>query len=92
MTRRLRLPCLYLFLFLSGFAGLGYQMVWTRMFAVGLGHEIVAVLAVVAAFFAGIALGAWALDGRISHSRHPGAWYAALEGVIGLWSLARSSS
>ena len=36
----------------------GYEIVWTRLFAVGLGHEIPAVLAVVAAFFSGLALGA----------------------------------
>jgi Spermidine synthase len=79
---------LHIFLFLSGAAGLGYQMVWTRMLAVGLGHEIVAVLAVVAAFFAGVAVGAWVLDGRISRSLRPGRWYAGLEATIGLWSLA----
>lgn len=82
-----RIP-LYLFLFLSGAAGLGYQMVWARMLSVGLGHEIVAVLAVVAAFFAGVALGAWGFDARISRSRRPGRWYAALEATIGVWSLA----
>lgn len=88
MNRRLSLSPLYLFLFLSGAAGLGYQMVWTRMLAVGLGHEIVAVLAVVAAFFAGVALGAWGLDARMGRSPRPGRWYAALEATIGLWSLA----
>jgi spermidine synthase len=78
---------LYAILFLSGFAGLGYEMVWTRMLAVGLGHEVVAVLAVVAAFFCGMALGAWALDGKVSRSARPGRWYALLELAIGLWSL-----
>lgn len=73
--------------FLSGIAGLGYQIVWTRMFTVGLGHEIPSVLAVVAAFFAGLALGAAALDRRVSRSRVPGRWYAALETAIGLWAL-----
>ena len=33
--------------FLSGAAGLGYEIVWTRQFSVGLGHEYVSVLAVV---------------------------------------------
>jgi spermidine synthase len=79
---------LYLFLFLSGFAGLGYEMVWTRMLSVGLGHEIVAVLAVVAAFFSGMALGSFSLDGSVSRSSRPGRWYAALEAVVGIWSLA----
>lgn len=77
-----------LMLLLSGFAGLGYQIVWIRMLSIGLGHEVFAVLAVVAAFFAGLALGAVALDGRIAKSRRPGLWYAGLEIVIGLWTLA----
>jgi len=58
------------------------------MLAVGLGHEMPAVLAVTAAFFAGIALGAWALDRRVSVTAHPGRWYAVLEMVIGVWGLA----
>ena len=79
---------LYLLFFLSGAAGLGYEIVWTRMFAVGLGHEIVSLLAVVSAFFAGFAVGAWALDKRVSSSRTPGRWYAGLEIGIGLWAIA----
>jgi len=74
-------------LLLSGAAGLGCQMVWTRMFSLGLGHEMPAVLAVVAAFFGGLALGACALDGRVSRSARPGRWYAALELVAGAWCL-----
>jgi spermidine synthase len=81
---------LYLFLFLSGFAGLGCEIVWTRMLSAGLGHEIIAVLAVVAAFFAGLALGARVLDRSISKSSCPGRWYAGLEAVIGLWALVLS--
>ena len=79
---------LYLLMLASGFAGLGYEMVWTRMLAVALGHEIVAVLAVVAAFFTGLGIGALALDGRIRRSTRPARWYAALEALIGLWALA----
>ncbi len=73
---------------MSGFAGLGYQIVWTRMLAIGLGHEVHAVLAVVAAFFAGLAVGALALDRAVARSRRPGLWYAGLEALIGLWTLA----
>lgn len=82
---RRRVRVIYVICLLSGAAGLGYQMAWARMFAIGLGHEMPSVLAVVAAFFGGLALGAWALDGRVSRSRHPGRWYAGLEAVIGLW-------
>lgn len=73
---------------MSGFAGLGYQVIWTRMLSAALGAEALAVLAVVAAFFAGLAVGALVLDRRIAASRRPGLWYAALEVVIGLWTLA----
>ena len=57
------------------------------MLSVGLGHEYIAVLAVVSAFFCGMALGAWRLDGVISRSHRPGSWYAGLELTIGIWSL-----
>ncbi|MHC5005590.1 MAG: spermidine synthase family protein, partial [Planctomycetota bacterium] len=74
--------------FFSGVAGLGYEIVWARMFGAGLGHEMPGVLAVVGAFFAGLALGAWALDGIVSRSRYPGRWYAALELLIAAWAVA----
>jgi spermidine synthase len=71
----------------SGFAGLGYQVVWTQQGALWLGHEAAAVLAVVAAFFGGLGLGALLLGQRIEHSPHPARWYAACEALIGAWSL-----
>jgi spermidine synthase len=71
----------------SGFAALGYQIVWTQQGALWLGQEIAAVLAVVGAFFGGLALGAWALGARIERSAQPTRWYAACEAVIGLWGL-----
>ena len=40
----------------SGFAGLGYEIVWTRVLSVALGTEMMAVLGSVAGFFAGLAL------------------------------------
>lgn len=81
-------PVLYGLFFLSGAAGLGYQIVWARAFALGLGHELPGVLAVVSAMFAGLSLGSLVLDRRISTSRRPDLWYVALEAVIGLWALA----
>lgn len=71
----------------SGVAGLGYQVSWLRQFSVGIGHELPSAMAVVSAFLAGLALGAFLLDKRISASARPGAWYAGLEVGIGLWSL-----
>lgn len=71
----------------SGFAGLVYQIVWTQQLGVWLGHEIVSVLAVVAAFFGGLALGAWRCGAWIARSARPGRDYALLELTIALWAL-----
>ncbi|MEM7252497.1 MAG: spermidine synthase [Pseudomonadota bacterium] len=87
MGHRLALFSVTFALTLSGAAGLGYQIVWTRTLGVGLGHEIIGLLAVVTAFFAGLALGAWWLGRKIRASRVPGRWYVGLEIAIGLWGL-----
>jgi len=71
----------------SGFAGLGYEIVWTRSLANSLGHELVGVLGVLAALFAGLALGSAVFGRRIAVSPNPGRWYAGLEVAIGLWAL-----
>ena len=73
---------------LSGFAALAYQVVWTQQGTVWLGHEAGAVLAVIGAFFGGLALGAFALGRRVEASATPARWYAVCELVIGAWSLA----
>lgn len=75
----------YLLFGISGACALGYELVWTRQFGMRLGHELPGVLSVVAAFFGGVSLGAFALDKRVSRSPNPGLWYAGLELVIGLW-------
>ena len=74
--------------FVSGFAGLGYQIVWTQQQALWLGHEAAAVLAVIAAFFGGLAVGALWLGPRIVRSGQPARWYAGCELTIAGWSLA----
>lgn len=71
----------------SGFASLGYQIVWTQQAGAWLGHEAGALLSVVAAFFGGLGLGAWVLGRRAERSAVPARWYAVLELVVGAWSL-----
>ncbi len=81
---------LHLLFFLSGAAALGYQLVWAKMFSTGLGHEMPAVLAIIAAFMAGMALGAWGLDRFIPRDARAGRWLAGLEAVIGGWAVLAS--
>jgi spermidine synthase len=71
----------------SGFAGLGWQIVWTQQAGLWLGHEAAAVLAVVAAFFGGLALGALLLGPRVERSAHPARAYALCEAAVALWGL-----
>ena len=82
------LPLLFL---LSGFCGVGYQLVWTKQFTAGLGHEMPALLAVMSAFFAGLALGGWKLDRAIARSDNPQRTYALLEFAIGGWALVSAT-
>lgn len=72
----------------SGFAALGYQIVWTQQASLWLGHEAAGVFAVVAAFFGGIAIGALVLGPRIERSASPWRWYAGCELLIAVWSIA----
>lgn len=73
---------------LSGAAALAWQMVWTVQLGAAVGHEIVAVLAVLAAFFGGLALGAQWLGAAVARSRWPGRWYAGCEVLLACWGLS----
>lgn len=84
-ARGVGLPALAL-VFCSGAAGLVWQMVWTAQLGVALGHEMAAVLAVVAAFFGGLAVGAALLARAIERSPHPARWYIALEATVAVWA------
>lgn len=76
----------YPLMFASGFAGLGYELVWVSMLGAGLGHEVAAVLAVIAAFFVGMSLGGLLLGPRIDRTTAPALWYIGLELVIAVWA------
>jgi len=76
-----RLAILTLF-FLSGFAGLMYEVVWSRMVTYRFGATLDAVTTVLVAFMGGLALGAWLLGPVIDRSRRPLALYGWLEVAI----------
>jgi spermidine synthase len=74
----------------SGMAALIYQVAWTRLFTLELGHTVAASSTVLAAFMGGLALGAWAIRG-LSQTVAPARRlqiYAALEIAIALLALA----
>ena len=49
----------YLLLFLSGAAGLIYEIAWSRQLGLLFGHTVHAAAVVLGAYFAGMALGYW---------------------------------
>src|SRR5262245_9291632 len=76
--------------FVSGAAGLLYEVVWSKQLAYLLGSSTHAVATVVAAFLGGLALGARFLGGPLARRGSGGQVYAALEvgvGLLGLLSL-----
>ena len=72
----------------SGAAALIYEVTWTRLLTLQMGHTVAATSTVLAAFMGGLALGAW-LAGRfpVAQSRRLYT-YAALEGAVALVAVA----
>jgi len=71
----------------SGAAALIYEVAWTRLFTLELGHTVAASSTVLAAFMGGLALGAW-LAGRFPpRPNHRLQMYAALESFIALLAI-----
>lgn len=84
---RLLLAALAACFFLSGFAALLYQAAWLKKLGVVFGTSHIAVATVLAAYMAGLALGA-ALAARFAPAvRRPVLVYGVLEGLIGITAL-----
>jgi len=79
---------LYLFFFCSGFCGLIYEVLWTRLFVMVMGGTVYSFTTVLVAFMSGLALGGW-LGGRYADrmKRNPLMVYGILEGLIGFYCL-----
>jgi spermidine synthase len=73
---------------LSGFAGIVYQIAWARQFALVFGTTEVAVTLVLAAYMAGLGLGAWLVQRFLPFVERPVRVYAMLELVIGASAIA----
>lgn len=73
--------------FLSGVSALIYQVVWMRMLTLTFGTTVFAVSAVLSAFMAGLALGAWAFGRFSDRLKRPVLLYVLLELGIGAYAL-----
>ena len=73
---------------LSGFAALLYQTAWARQFSVVFGTSEVAVAIVLAAYMAGLALGARAVERYLDRVHRPVLVYGLLEFGIGIAAVA----
>jgi spermidine synthase len=88
-TRRL----LFALFFISGFSGLVYQVVWTRIAFASFGIIMPVFSVVISVFMLGLSLGAWA-GGRVipylqrTTGLSAAIFYAGAEVIIGLGSLA----
>ncbi|MEW5721512.1 MAG: fused MFS/spermidine synthase [Thermodesulfobacteriota bacterium] len=80
-------PFLGLLFFLSGTAGLVYEVVWARYFSLLLGATALAQTLILATFMGGLALGNWFLGAAVDRARRPLFLYGLLEVLIGLYAL-----
>jgi spermidine synthase len=68
--------------FLSGVAGLIYQVAWTKSLGLVFGHTVYAIATVLAAFMAGLAAGGAYFGSRVRRHPSPLALYAKIELLI----------
>jgi spermidine synthase len=80
-TARFALFALFL---ASGFAGLVYQVVWSRLLTYRFGATLDAVTTILVAFMGGLALGSWLLGRQADRMNRPLWLYGVLEIGIGL--------
>src|SRR5512136_1531313 len=78
----------YLLFLISGLTSLIYEIIWTRKFGLVFGVTTYAVSTVLAAFFAGLAIGSYASGRLVDRTRlNPLRLYGVMEGAIGLYAL-----
>lgn len=84
MRFRILLPCLLL----SGFSGLAYELLWTRLLSLTFGSTTLSFSTVLAVFFGGLALGSWLAGRRAATLRRPARAYGLIEIGMGLVGIA----
>ncbi|MCK6550655.1 fused MFS/spermidine synthase [Myxococcota bacterium] len=83
MRHRYLLGCLIL----SGFSGLAYELLWTRLLSLAFGSTLLSFSTVIAVFFGGLALGAFLAGKRAETLARPIRTYAMIEIVTGVFGI-----
>jgi spermidine synthase len=78
----------YTLFVISGFTGLAYEVIWTRLLVRVFGASSFAVTTVLASYMGGLALGSFAFGRLIDRKGHPLRVYGLLELGIGLFAVA----
>ncbi len=79
--------CVSIFFFLSGCAGLVYEVVWPRLLGHIFGNTTMAVSTVLTAYMAGLGLGAFAIERFLDGKDRPFKWSGYLEIGVGVYVL-----
>jgi spermidine synthase len=80
-----------LIFWLSGLAGLVYEVVWFRQLATTFGATGPAIAATTGSFMAGLGLGSWIVSRYADRVRHPVRWYAVLELMLAAYAASMGS-
>ena len=87
MPKTLVSICIYFFIFLTGAAGLIYQVTWQKYLSRLLGSDSVATAIILATFLGGLSLGYYLCGKLTTRIKRHFMGYALLEGIIGVWCL-----
>ncbi|MCP4510531.1 MAG: hypothetical protein GY826_29495, partial [Fuerstiella sp.] len=90
-TQIMSLITVGLVFWLSGFAGLVYEVVWFRQLATTFGSTGAAIAATTGSFMAGLGLGSWVVSRYADRIQHPVRWYAALELMLAAYASLMAS-
>ena len=77
--------CIYFFIFLTGGAGLIYQVTWQKYLSRLLGSDSMATAIILATFLGGLSLGYYLCGKLTTRIKRHFMGYALLEGIIGVW-------
>jgi spermidine synthase len=84
---KILVTCIYTFIFLTGAAGLIYQVTWQKYLSRLLGSDSVATAIILATFLGGLSIGYYFCGKLTTRIKRHFIGYAFLEGIIGIWCL-----